>query len=285
MIQSVGGDNSPVIWMMLKTREGDPWRIREYRTFFENEVRPILERVRGVGSLFVFGGSEQRLEVVVDPQKLAQRQITLGQTIARLRDANHNTSAGLLGISKRNYRVRTVGTFQNQNDPLDVVLMDDGVHRVFLRDVADARFGYEPNPAPVMHNGSPMIVVGVRKEAGTNVLAMTQRMREAVERAQRDLLDDKGLYIHWAYDQTQYINTAIGNVQKNLTLGGLLAITVLLVFLRSITSTLTVALTIPICVVSTFIALAAFGRNINVVSLAGISFAVGMLVDNAIVVL
>ena len=285
VIESVGGDQSPVIWMMLKTKEGDPWRIREYRSFFENEVRPILERVEGVGSLFVFGGSERRLEVVVDPQKLAQRQITLGQVIERLRSANYDTSAGLLGIAKRSYRIRTVGAFQSEDDPLDVALIDDGIHRVFLRDVATTRFGYEPNPAPVIHNGAPMIVVGVRKQAGTNVLEMTRLMREAVERVQRDLLDEKGLYIHWAYDQTRYINTAIATVQRNLALGGLLAITVLLVFLRSVSSTLTVALAIPISVVSTFIALAAFGRNINVVSLAGISFAVGMLVDNAIVVL
>ncbi|MGB1109582.1 MAG: efflux RND transporter permease subunit [Gammaproteobacteria bacterium] len=285
VINSTGGDQSPVIWMMLKTKDGDPWRIREYRSFFENEVRAIFERVPGVGSLFVFGGSEQRLEVVVEPDAMARHKVTISNVIGRLQEANADTSAGLLGIDKRSYRVRTVSSFQSPEEPLDVVLKDDGVHRVWLRDVAETQFGYQPNPAPVMHNGSPMIVVGVRKEAGANVLEMTALMRETVERVEREMLEPRGLYIAWAYDQTNYINTAIYNVQRNLAIGGLLALTVLLVYLRSLTSTLTVALAIPISVVATFIAMAAMGRNINVVSLAGISFAVGMLVDNAIVVL
>lgn len=285
VISGSGGESAPVIWMMLKMREGDPARIIGYRTFFENEVRHILERVPGVGSLFLFGGTERRLEVVVDPVQLASRELTMGTVIERLNSANVNISAGVLGVGKRNYRVRTVSEFQSVAEPGEVLLKDDGVHRVSLADVADSRLGYYPNPPATMHNGDPMIVVGVRKEAGANVLELTGRMREVVKGLNEGLLKDNGVYIDWVHDQAPYINTAIDTVKVNLLIGGLLAVGVLLLFLRSVSATATVAIAIPISVVGTFLFMYFFGRNINVVSLAGISFAVGMLVDNAIVVL
>jgi HAE1 family hydrophobic/amphiphilic exporter-1 len=285
IISGSGGESSPVIWTMLKMREGDPSRITTYRSFFENDVRHILERVPGVGSLFVFGGTEKRLEVVVDPVQLASRELTLGTLIERLNSANANISAGVLGLGKRNYRVRTVSEFQSVAEPRQVLLKDDGVHRVYLADVAATRIGYYPNPAATIHNGDPMIVVGVRKEAGANVLELTARVRAVVNELNAGILKDNGVYIDWVHDQTPYINTAIATVKVNLLIGGLLAIGVLLLFLRSISATATVAIAIPISVVGTFLFMYFFGRNINVVSLAGISFAVGMLVDNAIVVL
>ncbi|MCP5141228.1 MAG: efflux RND transporter permease subunit [Gammaproteobacteria bacterium] len=285
VISTSGAESSPVIWMMLKTRAGDPALIRTHRSFFDDNVAQYLERVPGVGSLLVFGGSEERLEVVVDPRQMARRELTLNALIASVNGANADVSAGLLGVDKRNYRVRTVSQFQSVDDPLDVLLKDDGVHRVHLRDVASTRLGYEPNPAPVLHNGAPVIVVGVRKQAGANVLDLTARVREEVTRLNDGVLKDRGIWLDWVHDQTPYITTAIDTVRLNLAIGGLLAIIVLLLFLRSISATLTVAVAIPISVVGTFLFMWFFGRNINVVSLAGISFAVGMLVDNAIVVL
>ena len=165
VVSTSGAENSPVIWMMLKTKSGDPDRIKTYRTFFEDEVRHTLERVPGVGSLFVFGGTEKRLEIDIDPARLAAQSITLSQVVDRVQSANSNVSAGVLGLAKRNYRVRTVSQFQSPEEVGELLLLDDGLHRVFLGDVAEARFGYESNPPAVLHNGQPMIVVGVRKEA------------------------------------------------------------------------------------------------------------------------
>jgi HAE1 family hydrophobic/amphiphilic exporter-1 len=285
VISGSGGDSAPIIWMMLKMRDGDLSRIKTYRTFFENEVRHTLERVPGVGSLFVFGGTEQRLEVVVDPLQLASRELTLNTIIERINGANSNVSAGVLGVGKRNYRVRTVSEFQSINEPGEILLKSDGVHHVYLADVATTRLGYYPNAAPNMHNGVPMIVVAIRKEAGANVLELTERARKAVQGLNEGILKENGIYLDWVHDQTVYINTAIDTVKYNLLLGGLLAIGVLLLFLRSISATMTVAIAIPISVIGTSLFMYFFDRNINVVSLAGISFAVGMLVDNAIVVL
>ncbi|MET0101642.1 MAG: efflux RND transporter permease subunit [Sedimenticola sp.] len=285
VVSTSSAENSPIIWLMLKTRSGDPELIKTYRTFFEDEVRHALERVPGVGSLFVFGGTEKRLEITVSPERLADHRITLGQVIDRVRSANSNVSAGTLGVSKRNYRIRTTSQFQSPQDASGLLLNDDGLRRLYLADVASVGFGYAANPPAVLHNGQPMIVVGVRKEAGANVLDLTAEMRRVIDGLNGGLLERNGLFFDWVYDQTPYINTAISTVQRNLMIGGTLAITVLLLFLRSVSSTLTVAIAIPISVMGTFFFMYLFGRNINVISLAGITFAVGMLVDNSIVVL
>jgi HAE1 family hydrophobic/amphiphilic exporter-1 len=166
-----------------------------------------------------------------------------------------------------------------------VVIKDDGIRRITLRDVAISRLGYAPKDVSVMHNGTSMIVCGVRKEKGANVIELTKNMRAVVEQLNNTILKDNNLYFEIVYEQTPYINTAINLVKRNLIIGSILAICVLLIFLRSISSTLTTTIAIPISVIGTFVFMWIFQRSLNVVSLAGISFAMGMLVDNAIVVL
>lgn len=284
-IDATGSQSSPIIWMMLKTKNEDKSIINTYRTFFENNVRQYLERVPGVGSLFIFGGTDKQLEIVIDPKKVASYHLTIEDIIARIRSANSNISAGTLGVSKMNYRIRSISEYQNVNDPMDVLLFNDGLQKVYLKDVAFTRFGYATNDVAVMQNGDPVIVIGIRREEGANVIDLTKDVRKVVESLNKGILKDNDLYIHWVYDQVPYIETSINIVKNNVIFGSILAVIVLFLFLRSISSTLTIALSIPISAIGTFIFMWIFGRNFNVVSLAGISFAVGMLVDNSIVVL
>jgi HAE1 family hydrophobic/amphiphilic exporter-1 len=285
IIEASGAESSPVIWMVLKMRKGPPEKISTFRTFFENEVRQYIDRVQGVGSLFVFGGAEQQLEVVISPERLAQYRLTISNVMERLQAANQDISAGILGLEKKSYRIRTTSQFQSPQDPLDIVIADDGLRRVFLRDVAHTRLGYATQTGAMMHDHEPTIVVGVRKQQGANVIDLTRRMYAAVERLNQSILESNDLQLEIVYEQTPYIDNAINLVKRNVFIGGFLALIVLLLFLRSIASTLVTAVAIPISAVGTFIFLWLFDRSINVVSLAGISFAVGMLVDNAIVVL
>ena len=284
-IEAAGAQSSPVIWMMLKTTPENKEHINHFRTFFEDNVRQYLDRVKGVGSLFVFGGTENELHVTLDSEKMARHNITINQITEAIKNANKNVSAGVLGIGKKNYRIRTVSQFQTPADPLDVVIFDDGIKRVYLRDVAEVTPGYTKESVGVLHNGIQVIVIGVRKEQGANVLEMSDRLEKQVAHLNETILAENNLYIDWVYDQRPYITRAISTVKQNILIGGLLAVCVLLIFLRSVTSTVTTALAIPISAIGTFIFLWLMGRNLNVVSLAGISFAVGMLVDNAIVVL
>jgi len=285
IISASGESSSPVIWMVLKTLPGNERPIDTYRTFFENEVRQHLERVDGVSDLLVFGGTEREMQVTVNPHKLAAHRLTISDLIAVLQSENANIAAGNMELGRRQYRIRTVGEFDSPETILDTVITSSGERRITVRDVAEASYGFQKRTAAMLHNGAPGVVCGVRPEAGTNVLTMTDATEAVVTALNAGLLKDNGVRLDWTYDQRPYINGAIDLVKDNIMLGGMLAVCVLLVFLRSLSSTVVVAVAIPISVLGTFIFMNGLGRNLNVVSLAGISFAVGMLVDNAIVVL
>ncbi|SDT83776.1 efflux RND transporter permease subunit [Desulfobacula phenolica] len=285
IIESSGADSSPIIWMTLTTTPDNKNHINQFRTFFEDNVRQHLERINGVGSLMVFGGTDTTLDVIIDAQKMARYNVSINQIIASIRHANQNISAGILGMSKKNYRIRTINQFQTPEDALDVVIFDDGIKRVYLRDVAKVEKGYKKEAASVLTNGVQVIVVGVKKEKGANVLSMTDAVEKAVINLNSTILADSNLNLEIVYDQRPYINTATDLVKRNIVIGSLLAIGVLLLFLRSVRTTLITGIAIPISAIGCFIFLWLLGRNLNVVSMAGISFAVGMLVDNSIVVL
>ncbi|OEU79322.1 MAG: acriflavin resistance protein [Desulfobulbaceae bacterium C00003063] len=285
VIDAAGANNSPIVWMVVKPKEDNKENIIHYLTFFEDNIRQNFERIKGVGSIFIFGGTKEELHVTLDMEKMAQNKISINQLSGIIQRANSTVSAGVLGIGRKNYRIRTIGQFQTPEDALDVVVYDDGLKRVYLRDIAAIEKGYEKESAAVLHNGEQIIVMGLTKETGTNVLKMSDKVEEEINRLNEGILADKGIYIKLVYDQRSYINTAINLVKKNVLIGALLAVCVLMAFLRSVRTTLATAVAIPISVIGTFVFLWLTGRNLNVVSLAGISFAVGMLVDNSIVVL
>jgi len=285
VINATGAATSPVIWMILKSDEGNPRPVDTYRTFFEEDVRQHLERIPGVADLFVGGGTERELHVEVSPEKLAAHGLTLPDVVRALQSANLNVSAGSIGVGRRDYRVRTISEFSTPQDVEKVVLRSTGQRRVMLTDVASAHIGYQKRTVAMIHNGLPGIAIGVKPEPGSNILELTDKVEAVVKDLNAGLLKGEGIHLDWAYDQRPYIRGAIGLVKQNIAIGGVLAVLVLLVFLRSVSSTVIVATAIPISVIGTFIFLWLFGRNLNVVSLAGISFAVGMLVDSAIVVL
>jgi len=285
VISATGAATSPVVWTILKSDEGNPRPIETYRTFFEEDVRQFLERIPGVADLFVGGGTEKELHVEVSPEKLAAYDLTLPDVVRALTAANLNVSAGSVGVGRRDYRVRSISEFSDPKDAEKVVLRSTGQRRVLLSDVASVHIGYQKRTVAMIHNGLPGIAVGVKPEPGSNILELTDRVEAVVKDLNGGLLKTEGIHLDWAYDQRPYIRGAIGLVKQNIAIGGTLAVLVLLVFLRSLSSTVIVATAIPISVIGTFIFLWIFGRNLNVVSLAGISFAVGMLVDSAIVVL
>jgi len=284
-IESSGANSSPIIWMILKTKPDNTKHINQFRTFFEDNVRQHLERISGVGSLLVFGGTDTTLDVIIDAQKMARYNVSINQIIASIRKSNQNISAGILGMAKKNYRIRTINQFQTPEDVLDVVIFDNGINRVYLRDVAQVKKGYKKEGSSVLHSGIQVIVVAVRKEQGANVLSLTDAVETAVHDLNKTILADNELTLKMVYDQRPYINTATNLVKRNIMIGSLLAICVLLLFLRSVRTTLITGIAIPISAIGCFVFLWLLGRNLNVISMAGISFAVGMLVDNSIVVL
>nr|WP_287410615.1 efflux RND transporter permease subunit [Pseudodesulfovibrio sp.] len=285
IISATGASTSPVIWMLLKGLPDNTDDVTTYMTFFENEVRQYIERVPGVADLFMGGGREDEMHIVVDPAKLASYNLTATELISVLQSENVSVSAGTLGVGRRDYRIRTPAEFKSIEDIESVVISSSGQFRVTLGDVATVSKGNEKPVTVMLQRGVSGIAVGVKPEPGTNILSMTNAVEEVVQNLNDGVLAEKGVYLDWVYDQRPYIEGAINLVRRNILIGSILAIIVLFVFLQSFSSTIIVAVSIPVSIVGAFIMFAAAGRSLNIVSMAGISFAVGMLVDNAIVVL
>ncbi len=289
IIQSVGADANAMAWFVLindpEAEVDEPVDVPTQLTFVEDFIKPEFERVEGVGQMMVFAGREQEMQVIVDPARLAARRITITEFLAAIDRENRNISGGDFDEGKRRYLVRTVGEYGSPEDIEGVVVaVRDGVP-VYVRDVAEARLGYAKPFAEGFYFDDPMIAMAAIRETGANVLGSMKGLKSTLARVNRELLAPRGLVLLQAWDETDYIYSAIGLVRNNLFVGGTLAILVLLVFLRSRSSTFVVAIAIPISVIGTFLLMRWFGRSLNVISLAGLAFAVGMVVDNSIVVL
>ncbi len=259
--------------------------VATYRKFAEDQIEARFERVAGVSNSNVFGGRDRELQVIVDPSALAARAVTVGDLRTALRARNQDTSGGDFDDGKRRYTVRTLGQFESPADVESTIVAErDGIP-VYVRDVAEVRLGYKKATGIVRNFGESAIAVNCQREAGANVLDVMAGLREAMHELDEGVLAARGLQLELVYDETEYIESAVGLVNQSIVIGGLLTILVLLVFLRSARSTLVIALAIPTSLIGSFLVLGLLGRSLNVISLAGLAFAVGMLVDNAVVVL
>ncbi|MCP5365894.1 MAG: efflux RND transporter permease subunit [Hyphomicrobiales bacterium] len=290
-LDTAGSEDNPIAWFTLRRLPGTTAPIHTFGDFVENVIQDRFERVPGVARINVYGGATREMEVLVDPERLARYRLTVTELVNVLRAANASVSAGDVDEGKRRYVVRTEGDLQTVNQVRAVVLRSladpqtGTLARVTVGDVAEVRFGYTKPTASIRHLGEPALAFNAVRETGANVIETMRGIHAAVEELNRTILPEAGLKLKQVYDETVYINSAIDLVQQNIWVGGTLAAIVLLLFLRSGAATLVISLAIPVSVIGSFVAMAAMGRTINVISLAGIAFAVGMVVDAAIVVL
>ena len=297
---------SPVAWLILTGESNDPkFDVQALGNPAEERIKPYLERVPGVSEVRVYGGREYELAIELDPQKIAQRGITFNELSDALRLANINISGGEVAEGNYDVRIRTLGQYDLTEQVAQTIVSYGEGGPIRIGDLGEVSQGYVKRRSFVRSRGEFGLALPVYRQSGANVIAIMEGtrnakgLRERLEEVNRDILprvarvaqEDLGLSsppslkIRQVYDETVYIYDALALVRNNLFLGGSFAVVALLLFLRAIRPTIVVALTIPISVVGTFVVMAAFGRNINVISLAGLAFAVGMVVDNAIVVL
>ena len=285
VISNVDVRASAIAWFILKPLKGNEVDINIYHDFTEDFIKPRFERVPGVGSSNVFGGTEREMQIIFNPNSIAARGITLLDMASAIDQENDNYSGGAFDEGKRRYIVRTVGEYKSAEDIENVVITRRTGSPVYVKDVAVVKLGYKDPEYAVRQNGSAAIAVNAVKESGANTIDVMDGLLAAMHELNSGILKDRGLYITNVYRETSYIIGAIDLVKQNLIIGGMLAIAVLLLFLRSGSSTIIIATAIPISIIGTFIVMALLGRTINVISLAGMSFAVGMVIDNSIVVL
>ncbi len=284
VIKSGGRREKAIAWMILGAREGYQGVLSHEYDFIDEHVKPRLERISGVASSNIYGGQDREMQVIVDPDALAARRVTIPELMRALDVENKNISAGNFEEGKRRYIARTVGEYKSVEEVAQVIIKRVNGIPVAVGDVARVELGYEDIELVVRHIGTPTIVMNAVREPGSNVLVVMERLGQVLEELNGSILKERNLVLEQVYNETNYIYSAINLVKNNIYLGGTLAVIVLLIFLRNFASTVIVAVAIPISVIGTFLVMTLMGRNINVVSLAGLSFAVGMVVDNSIVV-
>ncbi|MAO24750.1 MAG: hypothetical protein CMJ25_28720 [Phycisphaerae bacterium] len=262
----------------------------------DREVKPYLERVQGVATINIFGGREREARVMADPVALAQRGLNHLDVVQALQGENTNVSAGTIAEGKRDLRVRLVGQYDDPEKILDTIVAYRDGRPVRVRDVAEVEIGYVKKRGFVRSFARPAMAMNVIRQSDSNVLDIMDELKVRIEDVREKILPNLSgsssagpigpdLRLRQVYDETVYINSAIGLVSQNLWFGGGIATVVLLLFLRNWRATGIIAIALPISVVGTFLILLALGRTLNVISLAGLAFAVGMVVDNSIVVL
>ncbi len=255
------------------------------RDYVDDFVRPRLERVPGVSEVGVGGGAERQVRILVDQQRLAERGITLSQLRDAVRLRNRDTSGGDIDRGKRRYLLRTVGRFSDLAELEALIIARQGDSLVRLGDVADVRLGHFELRSLAFTSGQPTLSLSLRREPGANVIEIKHAVLPVIDEVNHDLLERFGLNLSLNSDDARYVEDSIANVWTNLAIGAVLATLVLLAFLRSARATAIGALGIPICTIAALLGLLATGRTLNVISLAGVAFAIGMTLDNSIVVL
>ena len=285
VIKTVNTGDRPIAWFTLRTLPGNDTAVDELRDFAEDHIESRFERVPGVANSNIYGGAERELQVVIDPHALASWQLSVLDVRRALISTNTNISGGDIEEGKNRFVVRTLGQFKSVEEIENLVITKRDDISVYVRDIADVQLGYKKMEAFVRQKNEASIAVNAQREVGANVLVVMEGLKKACSELNENLLRDRGLALEQVYDETEYIKSSIGLVRQNVVVGGLLAVMVLLLFLRSWRSTLVIGLAIPISAIGTFLMVTLMGRSLNVVSLAGIAFAVGMVVDSAIVVL
>lgn len=255
------------------------------RDWVEEYVVQQMERVPGVSSVGLRGGAERQLKVYVDPVRLAERGISLTELREAIRARNRDVSGGDLDSGKRRYLLRTIGRFDSPEELEELVIAERDGAFIRLEDVGRAELGYAEVRSYAYSEGKPILGFAVSRQIGSNVIQIKRDMMDKVAQLNETLLGPKGLKLIRTADDVVYVTDAIEVVERNLAIGAVLATLVLFLFLRSLPATLIGAIGIPICTVAAFLGLMLTGRTINVISLAGVAFAIGMTLDNNIVVL
>ena len=255
------------------------------RDFLDDTVRPRMASVPGVSDIGVWGGADRQIQIEVDPARLAQRGITLEEVRTAIRNRNRDRSGGEIETGKRRYLIRTVGRFETLEELEQLILDRRGDVVIRLRDVATVKLDHGKKAGYSWIDDNPVIFLAVQREAGSNVIDIKRAMIEEVKAVNREIMNPAGMEVQLIADDARYVEESVQNVWQNLLLGALFATAVMYLFLRSVRATLIGVMGVPICTIAAFLGLLLMGRTVNVISLAGIAFAIGMTLDNSIVVL
>ena len=260
-----------------------PLERSEIRQIAGDIAEPRIESVEGVAAADTRGGAEREIQVELDRMRLESYGIHMDSVISAIRADNINRPGGAIKTSTMEYLLRTSNAFRNIRDMEDIVVDVRGGASVYLSDVSSVRDGFAEPTNEMTLNGEPAVMLIVQRQSGANTVEVARNVRSVLSEIEREL--PRGMEFTVVMDTSEFIEQAVTNLANVALQGGVFAIIVLLFFLGNIRATLIVALTIPISIIASFSALRAGGITLNVMSLGGLALAVGMLVDNSVVVL
>ncbi|MBV2128575.1 efflux RND transporter permease subunit [Arsukibacterium indicum] len=275
----------PVVRLAL-SREGGINSDRELvslRTYAEEDLRRKLEAMPGIAAVRPDGGLNQEIQVLVDPNKLSQLQLDIGLISSRLAQENINLAGGRLETPGYDFLVRTINQFADLSAIENLYLATVGNSQIRLKDVATVVDAFADRKSVTYVNGAEAIEVAIYKEGDANTVKVAESLLAQLTNIRKGLPQDYTLTL--VYDQSAFIKQAISEVKSAGIVGGLLAMLVLYLFLRNVWATVIISVSIPVSIVATFNLMYGQGITLNMMSLGGIALAVGLLVDNAIVVL
>jgi HAE1 family hydrophobic/amphiphilic exporter-1 len=257
--------------------------LKKQRRYAEDRIKTDLEAEEGTAAVKVSGGLEDEVQIRVDQQKLSQLGLSISQIAERIRAENVNLSGGRLEEGSQRFLVRTINEFQSVEAFGDAIVANVAGRPIYLRDVATVTQDFKDREAITRVNGNESVELAVYKEGDANTVQVAKRVDARLEQLADSLPD--GYELMKIHDQSKFISAAISQVTSAALFGGLLAIMVLYGFLQDSKATSIIAAAIPISVIGTFLLMYSNDVSLNIMSLGGVALAVGMLVDNAIVVL
>ena len=276
----------PILRIGIHGRDEGRSALVRLRQVAEERIQRPLERIEGVAAAVVEGGLEEEFQVLVDERRLANQGLGVETLISRLGAENVNLTGGRLRDGQTEYLVRTVGELLRPEQLRELVIDAGRGAVVRLDDVANVRRGFREREIITRIDGRESVEIAIYKAGGTNTVKVSDAVRQGLETVRAQLAKiDPGLEVTVITDQARYIRRSVAEVLETALLGGLLAVAVLFLFLRSWKTTLIIALAIPISVVATFFLMYLSGISLNIMSLGGLTLGIGLLVDNAIVVL
>lgn len=256
------------------------------RYLSEEFVKSDLESIDGVAAVRISGGFEEEIHVELDEQKLASLGVSIQEVTTRLGQENINLTAGTLQEGESKYLVRTLNEFQDVEEINDVIVAQKNGVPIRLSDLGSAYSGYKERKVITRINGEESVEIAVFKAADANTVTAAAQVRTRLEELEQEYSGKRvPLNFQVVFDQSRFIEHSIDEVLNTAMIGGILAIIVLFLFLRSVKSTLIIALSIPLSIVATFFLMYGANISLNIMSLSGLALGIGMLVDNSIVVL
>jgi multidrug efflux pump subunit AcrB len=281
-----GDANDQLIEYFVEQLPGTEDRLIENKRFLREVIVPELGSLYGVAQVDMFdtsGNSSDQLQIVIDPYKAAELGIDIARAASRI-GRSTNISSGSVDVGRRSYTLRIEGRY-DVDELADLILDWRGGLPIKLGDLATIKYGPPKREGFIYHNGHPAARFAISKTSDANVLEALEGVKARINELNETIFVERGMRAEYSFDPALYINRSINLLAGNLIAGVILAIGVLWLFLRQWRATFIIALAIPVSLLATFVVLSAAGRSLNVISLAGLAFATGMVLDAAIVVL